>query len=230
MVTDFAHIAPTFATITHKPAAYFQPWLKENGLHRDGLFYTTNSLSKLTLAVKHALALSPMWNDSDKKNFINGYGYLPFDTAMEELANDLGDFIDGRPHPDWLVIRRDKNSPGASAAKIMATILQENEELRLGHAREYTNYFLSRPLAVFTIHLHALHAPELTMPLWLQKLAGIASPEEQRTYGEFSPQDIVQLYRDTIDKLQAQSPAQANGTIVFLRQMALLVEQNVALQ
>ena len=229
MITDFAHIAGTFCAITHRPAVYFQPWITENGLHRYGLFYTANSFSKLTLAVKHALAHSPLWSEQEKEAFIIDYGYLPFTHALEDLANDLADFIAGRPHPDWLVIRRDGNSPGASAAKVIMAILREERLFHLGHAQEYAYYFQSRPLAVFAIHLHARRAPDLVIPLWLQRLAGLPDGEETRRYGDMTSTDIARLYHEAADSLQAEADRRDN-TAALLRQLAQLAEQNTSLR
>lgn len=229
MITDFAHIAGTFCAITHRPAVYFQPWITENGLHRYGLFYTANSFSKLTLAVKHALAHSPLWSEEEKEAFIIDHGYLPFTHALEDLANDLADFIAGRPHPDWLVIRRDGNSPGASAARVITAILREYESLQLSHASRYADYFQSRPLAVFAIHLHARRAPELVIPLWLQRLAGLPDGEETRRYGDMTSTDIARLYHEAVDSLQAEADRRDN-TAAFLRHLAQLAEQNTPLR
>ena len=229
MITDFAHIASTFSAITHRPAVHFQPWITANGLRREGLFYTVNSFSKLTLAVKHALAHSPLWSEQEKEAFINSRGYIPFTHALEDLANDLADFIAGRPHPDWLVIRRDGNSPGASAARIIAAILREYENLQLSHANCYADYFQSRPLAVFAIHLHARRAPELVIPLWLQRLAGLPDGEETRRYGDMASTDIARLYHEAADSLQTEADRRDN-TAAFLRQLAQLAEQNTPLR
>ena len=229
MITDFAHIASSFCTVTHRPAVYFQPWITENGLHREGLFYTANSFSKLTLAVKHALAHSPLWSEEEQEAFINSLGYLPFTHALEDLANDLADFIAGRPHPDWLVILRDGNSPGASAAKVIMAILREERHFHLGHAQDYAGYFQSRPLAVFAIHLHARRAPELVLPPWLQRLAGLPDGEETRRYGDMASTDIARLYHEAADSLQAEADRRDN-TAALLRQLAQLAEQNTSLR
>lgn len=227
MITDFAHIAGTFCTVTHRPAVYFQPWITENGLHREGLFYTANSFSKLTLAVRHALAHAPLWSDREKEAFISNYcGYLPFEHSLDDLAIDLADFIDRKPHPDWLVIRRDSDSPGASAARVIMAILREYEFLQLSHVIAYADYFQSRPLAVFAIHLHAQRAPELVMPLWLQRRAGLSDAEERRRYGDVTPAGITRLYHEAAEDVPQE---EARATAPLLLRLARLAERNTLL-
>ena len=227
MITDFAHIASSFCTVTHRPAVYFQPWITENGLHREGLFYTANSFSKLTLAVKHALAHASAWAEDDIDSFIRSRGYLPFEHSLRDLADDLSDFIDRKPHPDWLVIRRDNNSPGASAAKIMETILQEYKGVQLYHAVVYADYFQSGPLAVLAIHLWHQRSPESTIPRIITELSGMT--ESHVTFGDVSAQELVHLYGQAATALRAEKNVSNEETAALLRRMAKLVEDNTPL-
>ena len=227
MITDLAHIAGTFCAVTHRPAIYFQRWMTASTPHGNSPLSTVTTFSELISAIKHAMAHT--YAEEEMERFLISSGYLPFTHALEDLANDLASFIDGRPRPDWLVIRRDTNSPGASAAKIMETILQEYKGVQLYHAVLYADYFQSRPLAVFAIHLHARRAPELVLPPWLQRLAGLPDGEETRRYGDMASTDIARLYHEAADSLQAEADRRDN-TAALLRQLAQLAEQNTSLR
>ena len=225
MITDLAHIAGTFCAVTHRPAIYFQPWMTASNPHGNSPLSTVTTFSELISAIKHAMAHT--YAEEEMERFLISSGYLPFTHALEDLANDLADFIDGRPRPDWLVIRRDTNSPGASAAKIMETILQEYKGVQLYHAVLYADYFQSRPLAVFATHLYRQRSPDIPIPPHIKTLSGLT--ESHVTFGDVSAQELVHLYGQAATALRAEKNVSNEETAALLRRMAKLVEDNTPL-
>ena len=153
-----------FQAITGNPAVYFTPWTDEKGISQSNLLYTAHPFTELISAIAQEIKLRYIL----KKHYSSSFSfydpnYIPFDNALDELADDLADFINTTPHNAWLSISRSKSSPGAGPPKIIVGILREYESLQLGHSIQFAQYFNSRPLAVFALHLHKLKAPHLSL-------------------------------------------------------------------
>lgn len=218
MVTDFAHIAQTFSITTLRPAVYFQPW-NTAGASRDYYLYSTNTYTNLVATIRNALQLPP----ADSEILYRKYGFLPTENTIERLARAIPDFIDARPHEDWLVIRREKQSPGISPSKMIMAILAD-KYLRSHlpfYAPAHARFLNSRPLAVFALHVLQQQEPETIIPEWLISLVGLEPGEGERRCGDIGREELVRLYMAAAENEKAHSRQEKN---VILQDVATLYE------
>lgn len=194
MVTDFSHIGSSFKLTTLRPSVYFRPW-------SDKAFPFANPYPALISALEYALALPPYKADMlDKEQ-----GFLPVENAARNLAQAIPDFIDARPHEDWLIIKRDKDSPGASLLKRIRIVLASGHAAV--HAQQHASYGNSRALAVLSLHLHKLLTPQATIPSWIGTLAGLDNGQSggDRCYGDIRTEELLALYAAAEREESAQS-------------------------
>lgn len=211
MITDMSHIGNNFTLTTLRPSIYFQPWSDASA------FPYANSYPRLIAALKQAFELPPL----DAAALDKARGFLPVTNAARDLARAIPDFIDARPHDDWLIIERDKNSPGASLLKQIRTILAM-KDVAASYAKQFAWYANSRSLAVFALHLHRLQAPQTAILSWLAALAGYTTTDD-RCYADISTDELLSLYEtaEREENLHSRQPEQIKQQdLAALRKLA----------
>lgn len=210
MITDMSHIGKNFMLTTLRPSIYFRPWSDA------AAFPYANSYPRLIAALEQALELPPL----DAAALDTELGFLPVENATRDLARAIPDFIDARPHDDWLIIERDKNSPGASLLKRIRTILAM-KDIAATYAKQFAWYGNSRSLAVLALHLHRLQAPQTAILSWLAALAGYTTTD--RCYADISTDELLSLYdaAEREESLHSRQPEQIKQQdLVALRKLS----------
>lgn len=212
LLTDFAHSATSFLTLTGRRAFYFQPWHKaEQSRNLIPVFCAYRSL---IAAIGAELATPEARDDAEnaarQQQTLSRLGLLPFDNALAELADALPDFIDGKAHPEWIEIARTPGSEGASPARVVAALLRDYQGVQISLANFYAFYFNSPLLAVFAIHLSRVRTPHAPVENQMLTLSGLHAPGA-RTYADIPFAAIAEHYMLTLRE-DAENPAAARLT------------------
>lgn len=173
MVTDFSHIGTSFHTATRRASAHFQPWTGRDAVGLPLSFCAT--LDALEEAVRLACAAA----ESDTP-LPSPAGVLPFENAIDELAEAVIDFAAGRPHADWLAIPRTNTGPGAPAGRIIRALLEMEPSTQQNLSAFHAWYFRSRALAAFGLLLRRRHSPDLPCSRALLELSRHPEPAPAR--------------------------------------------------
>lgn len=124
LVTDYSHIAQTFAFSTFRPAINFLPW--ENSAspirpHVSGFY--TYSYKGLVEAVRSSLENG----DSLSQNIHDYYSQngMPYENTFDDIAGWIKDFYGDSPRKEWLTIDRSNQKIMPSEVGLIKRILKE---------------------------------------------------------------------------------------------------------
>lgn len=165
LVTDLSHIANSFAFTTLRPAVKFQPW--EYRRERPALTLTPNgycahTYQALIRAVREGLESPEECREHIRRH--RDQGMLPVETGLQDLAEQLDDFLQDRPRPEWISIERNNPALALGEAGIVKTILglPEYWEKIASTARAFFPESLF--LTAFFLHMGIRHTPDQAVP------------------------------------------------------------------
>ncbi|WP_165174587.1 hypothetical protein [Desulfovibrio sp. ZJ369] len=124
LVTDFSHIANSFAFTTLRPAVRFQPWeYVRNRRTLDTLptGFCARTYQALIRAVREGLESPGPCREHIRQQ--REQGMLPVESGLQDLAEQLDDFLRDRPRPEWISIERNNPSLTLGEAGIVKTML-----------------------------------------------------------------------------------------------------------
>lgn len=169
VVSDVSHFGTSFHVLTRRPTIFFRPWEGRNLVGPHHAF--CSSITAMVAMIRQALEAVRSGMESPPPP-----GYLPFENALEDLADALPDFIARRARDGWLAIPRPADGRGATTEKVVAALLRNSDRLAL--SAQLAAWFQSRPLALFALILHAQEAPQSPCDPSLLALAGCPAPAD----------------------------------------------------
>lgn len=230
LMTDFSHIMNTFAFSTLRPAISFMPWSKERAsdLHWSNYGFKVTNFRGLVHAVNHVL--THLQECSEHLAGIRERGLNRPEYALTSLAAALGDFIAGKPRPQWLSIPRALRRPpdgdgGWSATRSLYAALcrtAEAERLSLVRAgwRHCKNSLL---LTAAALHLGKAYAPQDkdTDAMANAARSMLSLPVQEATHvGESGLELALRLYDLAETEARHAQDADQERLIAFLKNFA----------
>lgn len=167
LVTDLSHIANSFAFTTLRPAVSFRPWQYRR--EREALSalpsgFCARTYQALIQAVRAGLDSPAQCREHIRLQ--RDQGMLPVETGLEDLAEQLEDFLLDRPRPEWIGIARNAAVPARTEAELTGTILGlSNASYRYPFAlRSWEFQPHSLFLTAFALHMGLCHEMDQAMP------------------------------------------------------------------
>ena len=202
LVTDLSHIANSFAFTTLRPAVSFQPWEYVHGneaLSPLPTGFCARTYQALIQAVREGLESPGPCREHIRQQ--RDQGMLPVETGLEDLAEQLDDFLHDRPRPGWISIARNTAVPARTEAELALTILSlSNPSYRYPFALRSVGFQpRSLFLTAFALHLGICYEPDQPVPgrlaasarRWLQEPPPVGEPP---LFRDLSPEIPRKLY------------------------------------
>ncbi|WP_165064760.1 hypothetical protein [Desulfovibrio sp. ZJ200] len=200
LVTDFSHIANSFAFTTLRPAVSFQPWeyvRSRRTLDTLPTGFCARTYQALIRAVRMGLESPGPCREHIRRQ--RERGMLPVESGLQDLAEQLDDFLRDRPRPEWISIERNNPSLTLGEAGIVRTILS------LPHCWEKIasaalHFFPeSLFLTAFSLHMGLRLMPDQAVPARLLASArrGLQEPpigDDPLLFRDVSPEIPRKLY------------------------------------
>lgn len=124
LVTDYSHIAQTFAFSTFRPAIYFRPWKNSAAPIRSHVSgFNAYSYKGLVEAVRSSLENG----DSISQNIHDYYSQngMPYENTFDDIAGWIKDFYGDSARKEWLTIDRSNQKIMPSEVGLIKRILKE---------------------------------------------------------------------------------------------------------
>lgn len=199
LITDLSHIAQTFAFSTLRPAIRFLPWdkNKKNQELDDGrIVYAYTALVE---SIKDGLLRANEWREKIRKN--REKLAVPFENALEHIADWINDFYNDKPRPEWVSIERCQPEKMLDEKAIIQNILRQTESAIPTIAASAANFSLpDNPLLMaLALHTGLIYTPGNRISHGRHVCAAISRLLGKRIfniphYKEINPEYVRKLY------------------------------------
>lgn len=213
LVTDFSHIAGSFAFTTFHPAFFYKPWEKNQPdfqkIPGGGITRSMDALIKAITAGLERNEETERIIRRDRDRFA-----MPVENAFSEITAMLPDLFQDHPRESWLRIGRTGSGSLSQQSEIIRRVQNQPEKLRfyIGAALLLSHNTKSPLLAAYALHKGKEEVPAgKTWPefyVYTGKLVGKAI--ERVPNSEIDPEIIRTLYALALAACEADAnlPAQ----------------------
>lgn len=138
LVTDYSHISLSFAFCSLRPSVLFRPWDKSQPEKKEcAEGFLAATYTGLVSAIKEGLSERERTAARIKK--YRERSVMPFEHALDDLADLIPDFYHDRPRPEWLVIERNNPHLLQSETEILGKLAGKGNPAFLAAALVFSN-------------------------------------------------------------------------------------------
>lgn len=195
LITDYSHISISFAFCTLRPSVLFRPWdsrIPEKSECLEG--FLAQTYIGLVSAIKESLSEREGIALRIKKK--REKSVMPFENALDDLADLIPDFYHDRPRPEWIPIERNNPHLLQTEEEIVKKLSETSSPSNLAAAFVFRNP--SSPL----LAAHALEIGKRILPknfVWYRAhiLAGALLGKDLsyvKCYADIKDEDIKRLW------------------------------------